>query len=122
MWRCRSWTRWAASSSLSSSQDLQLYQNGVALDVHTQRIGFRRVELIQEPLQEADRHGKGTTFLFEVNGVRMFMGGVCLPQHLRIAPLSSIDLTRLQLDPRPQLLDQAATRRLPSLAHPFARW
>ncbi|KAH9891930.1 glycoside hydrolase [Cubamyces lactineus] len=52
-----------------------LDKNGVALDVHTQRIGFRRVELIQEPLQKADRHGKGTTFLFAVNGVRMFMGG-----------------------------------------------
>ncbi|EED80557.1 hypothetical protein POSPLDRAFT_128099 [Postia placenta Mad-698-R] len=47
----------------------------VLLGQQSKRIGFRRVELIQEPLGEADQHGKGTTFLFEVNGVRMFMGG-----------------------------------------------
>ena len=41
------------------------------------KVGFRRVELVQEPLEVADRYGKGTTFLFEVNGVRMFMGGTC---------------------------------------------
>ena len=39
------------------------------------KVGFRRIELIQEPLQSADRYGTGTTFLFQVNGVRMFMGG-----------------------------------------------
>lgn len=42
-------------------------------------VGFRRVDLIQEPLSEADRYGKGTTFLFEINGVRMFMGGTSIP-------------------------------------------
>ncbi|KAH8082418.1 glycoside hydrolase superfamily, partial [Cristinia sonorae] len=47
----------------------------VALDYSEQRVGFRRIELIQEPLTTADRYGTGTTFLFEVNGVRMFMGG-----------------------------------------------
>ena len=45
------------------------------LDTLVQRVGFRRVELIQEPLEAPDRYGTGTTFLFEVNGVRMFMGG-----------------------------------------------
>ncbi len=50
-------------------------QSDAVLDTLTRRIGFRSVELIQEPLEEADRYGKGTTFLFEVNGVRMFMGG-----------------------------------------------
>ncbi|KAF9554321.1 glycoside hydrolase [Agrocybe pediades] len=45
------------------------------LDTIRKRIGFRTVQLIQEPLAEPDKYGKGTTFLFEVNGVRMFMGG-----------------------------------------------
>lgn len=39
------------------------------------RIGFRRVQLIQEPLAEPDRYGTGTSFLLEINGVRIFMGG-----------------------------------------------
>ncbi|KAJ7166082.1 glycoside hydrolase [Mycena filopes] len=46
-----------------------------SLDAHTTRVGFRRVALVQEPLAEADQYGTGTSFLFEVNGVRMFMGG-----------------------------------------------
>ncbi|KAJ7039370.1 glycoside hydrolase superfamily [Mycena alexandri] len=50
-------------------------QSTVILDEKTTRVGFRRVALIQEPLAEADQYGTGTTFLFEVNGVRMFMGG-----------------------------------------------
>lgn len=33
------------------------------------------MKLIQEDLEEPDQYGTGTTFLFEVNGVRMFMGG-----------------------------------------------
>ncbi|KAI0345567.1 glycoside hydrolase [Trametopsis cervina] len=50
-------------------------KDGNILDSLTRRVGFRRVRLIQEPLAEPDKYGKGTTFLFEVNGVRMFMGG-----------------------------------------------
>ena len=46
------------------------------LDQATRRFGFRQIRLVQDPLEEADRYGKGTTFLFEVNGVRMFMGGM----------------------------------------------
>lgn len=34
---------------------------------------------MQEPLAEPDAHGAGTTFLFAVNGVRMFMGGASSP-------------------------------------------
>ncbi|KAI0073012.1 glycoside hydrolase [Panus rudis PR-1116 ss-1] len=45
------------------------------LDEVSRRTGFRRIELIQEELEESDRYGKGNTFLFDVNGVRMFMGG-----------------------------------------------
>ncbi|KAJ7983162.1 glycoside hydrolase [Mycena polygramma] len=46
-----------------------------SLDESTTRVGFRRVALVQEPLEEPDQYGTGTSFLFEVNGVRMFMGG-----------------------------------------------
>ncbi|KAJ7165676.1 glycoside hydrolase [Mycena crocata] len=52
-----------------------LAKGGQTLDAQTKRLGFRRVALVQEPLAEADQYGTGTTFLFEVNGVRMFMGG-----------------------------------------------
>lgn len=33
------------------------------------------MELVQEPLHEADRYGTGTTFLFSVNNVKIFVGG-----------------------------------------------
>ncbi|CAE6466616.1 unnamed protein product [Rhizoctonia solani] len=46
-------------------------KDGAKLDQVTKRIGFRRVELVQEPLIDAP----GTTFLFEINGVRIFIGG-----------------------------------------------
>ncbi|KAG8713456.1 hypothetical protein FRC08_013238 [Ceratobasidium sp. 394] len=46
-------------------------KNGKALDKTSKRIGFRRVDLVQEPLDDAP----GTTFLFEINGVRIFIGG-----------------------------------------------
>lgn len=52
-----------------------MIKNSVVLDKQSKRFGFRRVKLIQEPLQEADKYGKGTMFLFEVNNVRMFIGG-----------------------------------------------
>ncbi|KAF9465788.1 glycoside hydrolase superfamily [Collybia nuda] len=50
-------------------------QNGERIDSQAKRIGFRTVELIQEPLSEPDQYGTGSTFLFEINGVRMFAGG-----------------------------------------------
>ncbi|CAE6497533.1 unnamed protein product [Rhizoctonia solani] len=46
-------------------------EDGTVLDRVAKRIGFRRVELVQEPLVDAP----GTTFLFEINGVRVFIGG-----------------------------------------------
>lgn len=41
----------------------------------SKQIGFRTAKLVQEELSEKDQYGTGTTFLFEINGVRMFMGG-----------------------------------------------
>jgi len=37
----------------------------------TRKIGFRRVELIQDPLEGQ----KGTSFYFKVNNKRIFIGG-----------------------------------------------
>ncbi|KAJ6473141.1 glycoside hydrolase [Mycena sanguinolenta] len=48
---------------------------GQTIDEIATRVGFRRVALVQEPLEEPDQYGTGTTFLFEVNGIRMFTGG-----------------------------------------------
>ncbi|KAL5638363.1 hypothetical protein ACGC1H_005146 [Rhizoctonia solani] len=48
-----------------------VHKDDTKLDQVTKRIGFRRVELVQEPLVDAS----GTTFLFEINGVRVFIGG-----------------------------------------------
>ncbi|KAF7294523.1 hypothetical protein MKEN_01445000 [Mycena kentingensis (nom. inval.)] len=49
--------------------------SGQTLDTSTTRVGFRRIRLVQDELTEPDQYGTGTTFFFEVNGVRMFMGG-----------------------------------------------
>jgi beta-mannosidase len=50
-------------------------QNSQVVETYSQKIGFRRIELVQDPLQNADQYGKGTTFYFRVNGVPIFAGG-----------------------------------------------
>ncbi|KAJ7068225.1 glycoside hydrolase family 2 protein [Mycena amicta] len=45
--------------------------DGNVLDSVSQKIGFRSVSVVQEPLVDQP----GLTFLFEVNGVRVFCGG-----------------------------------------------
>ncbi|KAF8915918.1 glycoside hydrolase family 2 protein [Mucidula mucida] len=44
---------------------------GNILDSKTQKIAFRRVQVVQEPLEEQE----GRSFLFEINNVRIFCGG-----------------------------------------------
>ena len=61
------------STEMESGKDWRI------LDKGSQRFGFRSVKLVQEPLEEPDMHGKGTTFLFEINNVRIFMGGKFYP-------------------------------------------
>ncbi|EAU80945.1 beta-mannosidase [Coprinopsis cinerea okayama7 len=39
------------------------------------RVGFRSARLVENPLVEPDQYGKGTTFFFEINGERVFVGG-----------------------------------------------
>jgi beta-mannosidase len=42
-------------------------------DVQTRKIGLRRLRLLQHALKEA----AGTSFVFEINNVRIFAGGAC---------------------------------------------
>ncbi|KAJ3532447.1 hypothetical protein NM688_g7423 [Phlebia brevispora] len=46
-------------------------EDGRVLDSKSQKIGLRRVQVVQEPLQDQP----GRTFLFEVNNIRIFCGG-----------------------------------------------
>ncbi|KZT13063.1 glycoside hydrolase family 2 protein [Laetiporus sulphureus 93-53] len=46
-------------------------QNGGVLDYKFQKIGFRRVRVIQDELLDQE----GRTFLFEINNIRVFCGG-----------------------------------------------
>lgn len=42
-------------------------------DTQTRKLGLRRLRLLQHPLKDTE----GTSFLFEVNNVRTFLGGSC---------------------------------------------
>jgi beta-mannosidase len=46
-------------------------QKGTILDSVTKRTAFRSAKVVQEPLEGQD----GTSFVFEVNGIRIFCGG-----------------------------------------------
>ena len=48
-----------------------LKHNGAELDQREQRLGLRRLRLVQEPVQ----HESGTSFFFEVNNIPIFCGG-----------------------------------------------
>jgi beta-mannosidase len=50
---------------------ITLQNDGEILDSSEQRIGLRRLQLIQQPLAD----GSGTTFLFEINNTPIFCGG-----------------------------------------------
>lgn len=59
-----------------ASTDLHLrvvahHQDGTTLDTVTRRVAFRTAKVIQQPLDGQP----GTSFVFEVNGVRIFCGG-----------------------------------------------
>lgn len=43
------------------------------LDKKTKKIGFRRVRIVEEKLLDQE----GLTFLFEVNNIKIFCGGMC---------------------------------------------
>ncbi|KAJ6603048.1 glycoside hydrolase superfamily [Mycena sp. CBHHK59/15] len=68
------WPVGYGAQTLYTASVLLLDARAQTLDTHTTRVGFRRVALVQEPFAEPDQYGTGTSFLFEVNGVRMFMG------------------------------------------------
>ena len=58
------------------------------MDRHSRRLGFRKVRLVQNELEEADQHGKGSTFYFEVNNVPMYMGGRYILFHWKVPVLN----------------------------------
>ncbi|WVR07896.1 hypothetical protein IAU60_004939 [Kwoniella sp. DSM 27419] len=45
--------------------------DGTVLETTERRVGFRSAKVIQEPLEDQD----GTSFVFEINGIRVFCGG-----------------------------------------------
>ncbi|THU85796.1 hypothetical protein K435DRAFT_868933 [Dendrothele bispora CBS 962.96] len=81
---------WPVGSGERALYDTEL------IDIHTQRTEFRHVQLIQDDLQEADQYGKGKTFLFEINGIRMFMGGELKPVLIKVL-LVDLDVDMLHL-------------------------
>lgn len=71
---CRGW--WPVGYGKPDMYTLEvavLDAAGAELASTSQRVGFRHVEVVQEPLSEED--GGGSSFLFQVNGVRVFCGG-----------------------------------------------
>lgn len=47
-------------------------QHGRVLDAKVQKIAFRRARIVQDPLVDQE----GRTFLFEINNIRIFCGGI----------------------------------------------
>ncbi|KXN85061.1 putative beta-mannosidase B [Leucoagaricus sp. SymC.cos] len=69
---------WPFNYGRQSLYDLEvsaLGKDDEVIDIFTRRIGFRSVALIEERLSEPDQYGLGTSFVFEVNRVKMFVGG-----------------------------------------------
>ncbi|KAF9490586.1 glycoside hydrolase family 2 protein [Pleurotus eryngii] len=67
--------RYGTQSLYRLEVELVLLKTDEVIHQITKRIGFRSVSLVQEPLKEPDQYGTGSTFLFEINSVRMFIGG-----------------------------------------------
>lgn len=47
-------------------------QDGNRLDAKMQITAFRRVRVVEDPLEDAE----GLTWLFEINNIRVFCGGM----------------------------------------------
>ncbi|KAG8881419.1 hypothetical protein FRB97_009614 [Tulasnella sp. 331] len=65
------WPIHYGSQPLYKLEVIVFAEDGNALDQKAQVVGFRNVQLIQEKLVDTE----GTTFLFEINNQRVFMGG-----------------------------------------------
>jgi hypothetical protein len=76
------------------------------LDKKTDRIGFRRVQVIQTKLIDEE----GLTFLFEINNIRLFCGGQWLFSMFYFD--SYIFNARLQLDSCRLILDHVSLHML----------
>lgn len=87
----KSQTRFVLRVHTALRSDKPCLQQGVTIDAKSEKFGVRRVEVVQDDL--IDQPGK--TFLFEVNNVRIFCGGL-----LSLPFLASLYLnkSRIQLD------------------------
>lgn len=66
--------------------EVSLEQNGVLLQSLKQRLGIRRLRLLQEPLKDEP----GTSFTFEINGIPLFAGGAnWIPDDSLLSRISS---------------------------------
>jgi len=63
--------------------------------MRTQSVSFRRVRVVQEPLVDQE----GLTFLFEVNNIRIFCGGMRNLSFEVEWKLKQAHAPRVQLDP-----------------------
>ncbi|TFK38908.1 galactose-binding domain-like protein, partial [Crucibulum laeve] len=69
------WPIGCGNQALYDAEVALLDQNSQILSTISKRIGFRTVKLVQAPLAEVGQYGNGTTFIFVVNGVGIFIGG-----------------------------------------------
>ena len=77
------------------------HQDGKLLDTRTQKFAFRRAIVVQDELEGQE----GRSFLFEINNIRVFCGGMSslhMPMEVRYSRL----LLRFELDPCRLLPDQ----------------
>ena len=59
------------SQTMYDLESALLDRSGTVLAVKHTKVAFRHAAVVEEPLEGAE----GTTFLFEINGVRIFCGG-----------------------------------------------
>lgn len=82
------WYPWTIGTPHLYSFKIELMDNEGVIQVLQDRIGLRKVELVQEPMQQ------GTSFYFKLNGVPIYCGGSnWIPAHSLLTKLTREDYT-----------------------------